>query len=102
MLTKKAQHTWVEENLDLDGLTVNAVKNKLANLKKKGGALVEKHVKPVIRAAVTPLPTGSEAPEPRLGGSPEGGEVAELSSILRAVRNSPDVGAMAVGGNWLT
>ena len=72
MLTKKSQHAWVvrkltlfaeEHILDLAGLTVSAVKNKLAGVKKKGKALVEKLIKPIVRAAMTPLPTGSEAPD---------------------------------------
>ena len=72
MLTKKSQHAWAvrkltifaeENNLDLAGLTVSAVKNKLAGVKKKGKALVEKLIKPFVRAAMTPLLTGSEAPD---------------------------------------
>ena len=39
------------------------VKNKLAAVRKKGKVLVEKLIKPIVRAAMTPLPTGSEAPD---------------------------------------
>ena len=51
MLSNKAQHTWGQKKLqavshteEVDGITVYAVKNKLANLKKNGSALVADQV----------------------------------------------------------
>ena len=51
-----------EKGLDTKGLTDHCVKNKIDNLRKKGKALVDKHIRPLIEKEKR-LPTSSEAPE---------------------------------------
>ena len=72
MMTKKAQRAWVSERLacfaNEKGLDVKEIsndgvmKNKIDGIRRKGKALVDKHIRPLVDKA-RKIPTGSAAPD---------------------------------------
>ena len=69
MVTKKYRYAGVVEKIeasakeikfDIARISVLVVKNKIGRIRRKGKALIEKHIKPLVQPAE--FPTGSAAP----------------------------------------
>ena len=66
----------------MDGLSVKTIKNKLDSLRKKGKALAQKHLKPLLSCWT--FPTSSDAPAD--GPPPYPLSLIDWDSVIQAVK----------------